>query len=120
MDHWAINWMTDRPIDKQILARLFGDDDETQSAILLEYSLSLSAYLLEFEQALAIKSAAGVQAVTHKMKSSSRTVGAALLACECEALELAGKCGDWAEIEVRAKGFVAAIKSVQACIVDDL
>ncbi len=112
--------MNDRPIDQQTLARLFGDDADTQKAILLEYSASLSSYQLEFERAVMEQSAAGVQAVAHKMKSSSRTVGAAHLAEECEALEQAGRSGDWGEIGARSGDFVAAIQAVRFCIAEDL
>ena len=112
--------MNDTPLDLNTLTKLFGSDELTQKAILSEYSLSLSEYQLEFELAIDERSPEMVQAVAHKMKSSSRTVGALPLANLCDLLESAGKCGDWPQVERLAKEFIPAIGAVRACIAGDL
>lgn len=112
--------MNDTPLDLNTLAELFGSDELIQKAILSEYSLSLSEYQLEFESAIDKRSPELVQAVAHKMKSSSRTVGALPLASLCDLLEAAGMCGDWPQIERLAKEFIPAISAVRACIASDL
>lgn len=111
--------MSEIPLDLNALSSLFGDDVATQNAILGEYNLSLSEYMVEFEAALNTRSAGGVQAVTHKMKSSSRTVGAIPLADLCEVLEQAGKRGDWRQIENRTASFIASVEAVKNCIAED-
>jgi len=112
--------MNDTPLDLSTLTELFGHDELTQEAILSAYSSSLSEYQLEFERAIDECSAAKVQAVAHKMKSSSRTVGALPLADLCDLLESAGKRGDWPQVEALAKDFVSAINDVRAFIASDL
>jgi len=112
--------MSDAPLDLGTLTELFGSDEQTQKAILSAYSSSLPEYQLEFERAIAECSAAKVQAVAHKMKSSSRTVGALPLADLCDLLELAGKHGDWPRIEVLAKEFIPSICAVRNFIASDL
>mgnify|MGYP000016903213 CR=1 FL=1 len=110
--------MKQEPLDLKTLTSLFGDDLDTQKAILDEYSRSLSAYRREFDVAIEARSAEGVQAVAHKMKSSSRTVGAIPLANLCDVLELAGKHADWEKIESSTPVFVVLIQDVRTCIAE--
>jgi HPt (histidine-containing phosphotransfer) domain-containing protein len=90
--------LTDQPLDLSLLESMFGDDAELRQAILDEFANSATPYLCELDQALAEKSAEGVKTLAHKLKSSSRTVGAGNLADICEVLEAAAPNQDWQEL----------------------
>ncbi len=108
--------MKQEPLDLKALTALFGDDLDTQRAILGEYSRSLATYRQEFDVAMKARSAEGIQAVAHKMKSSSRTVGAIPLANLCDVLEQAGKQADWEKIDSSTSSFEGLIEDVRTCI----
>jgi HPt (histidine-containing phosphotransfer) domain-containing protein len=52
----------------------------------------------------------------HKLKSSSRSIGAHALADLCTTLEAAGKAGDWKTIDVLVPGAQDAFASVRGFI----
>ena len=105
-------------IDPQALKSVFGDDDETFREILKDYVEPATANVKELEDAFAGQSAAGVGAAAHKMKSSSRAIGANALADLCSNLEKAGKSEDWEVLKVdmpRLPGlFEAVVKYIEA------
>ena len=92
----------DGPIDPSALKNVFGDDDETFKEILLDFVDPATSNVAEIEAAFAEKSPQGVAAAAHKLKSSSRAVGANELADLCLEMEMAGKAEDWARIEAAA------------------
>ncbi|MBE0598965.1 MAG: Hpt domain-containing protein [Desulfuromonadales bacterium] len=57
---------------------------------------------------------AQVKAIAHKLKSSSRTVGAATLAELCASLEQAGQTGDQSAIRQGMADFEIALRAVVA------
>ena len=89
----------DGPIDPQALKSVFGDDEDTFKEILQEFVEPATNNIGEIKAAYAERSADGVAKAAHKLKSSSRSVGATELADLCLALETAGKADDWDEIE---------------------
>lgn len=86
------------PLDFSVLESMFGDDEALRHAILEEFASSAKAYVIELDTALAARSAEGVQSLAHKLKSSSRTVGASQLAEVCEVLENSAPDRDWQHI----------------------
>jgi signal transduction histidine kinase/DNA-binding response OmpR family regulator len=99
-------------IDPSALKRVFGDDEETFREILQEFVDPATSNLGEIEIAYADRSAGGVAKAAHKLKSSSRSVGANDLADLCETLETAGKAGDWGEIDKAAPNLAAVMRGV--------
>lgn len=87
------------PIDPSALKSVFGDDEETYKEILADFVKPSQSNVDEIEAAFAARSADGVAKAAHKLKSSSRSVGANQLADLCQELEAAGKGDDWAVIE---------------------
>ena len=66
----------------------------------------------EILAAVESQSANDVGAAAHKLKSSSRSVGANELADLCQALETAGKAEDWDEIDKAAPRLSSTIQRV--------
>jgi signal transduction histidine kinase/CheY-like chemotaxis protein/HPt (histidine-containing phosphotransfer) domain-containing protein len=89
-------------IDPSALKGIFGDDDDTFREILQEFVDPAAANIKEITDAYDARSAMEIGAAAHKLKSSSRAIGANALADLCHALETAGKTEDWAEIEASA------------------
>jgi two-component system sensor histidine kinase/response regulator len=89
----------DVPLDPSFLKQTFGDDPDLIKEILGDYVEPATKTVAEIDSAFAARDAAAVGAAAHKLKSSSRAVGADALADLCLALEKAGKAGDWAAIE---------------------
>ena len=87
------------PIDRSALEQIFGEDQETIREILADFPEPAWETVEEIETAVASKSASDVGAAGHKLKSSSRAVGANALSDLCFVLEKAGKANDWDTIE---------------------
>ena len=86
-------------IDPAALKDVFGDDAETFREILQDFVDPATANVAEIKDAWQLRSAGDVRAAAHKLKSSSRSVGAHKLADACVALETAGKDSDWDTID---------------------
>jgi PAS domain S-box-containing protein len=78
------------PIDPSALKSVFGDDDETFREILGDFIGPAGTNVDEIISAAAEGSSKDVGTAAHKLKSSSRAIGAASLADACQALETAG------------------------------
>lgn len=89
----------DGPIDPQALKSVFGDDDDTFKEILGDFVESTNAIVKEINDAYEARDAQAIGAAGHKLKSSSRSVGANTLADLCANLEKTGKAGDWDAID---------------------
>jgi two-component system sensor histidine kinase/response regulator len=90
---------TDAPVDPAFLKETFGDDPELIKEILGDYVTPATNIVAEIDKAFAAKDADAVAKAAHKLKSSSRAVGANALADLSQSLEKAGKAGDFAAIE---------------------
>jgi len=88
-----------KAVEPQFLRETFGDDDELIKEILLDFVQPARDTVGEIDTAFAARDATAVGAAAHKLKSSSRSVGAEGLADLCADLEKAGKAGDWPTIE---------------------
>ena len=102
----------DGAIDPSALKSVFGDDEATFKEILQDFVQPATSNVGEIEAAFAERSADGVAKAAHKLKSSSRSVGAHELADLCLALETAGKAEDWDEIDQAAPRLPGIIQKV--------
>ncbi|HEX7437635.1 MAG TPA: EAL domain-containing protein [Caldimonas sp.] len=100
--------------DPTALARLIGDDSELLAEFGRDYLASARALADEVRTASAQGEWAQVGAVAHKLKSSSRAVGALALGDCCERLELAGQAGDAEAVRALQPGFEATLEAVIA------
>ena len=100
------------PIDPAALKDVFGDDDEVFSEILNEFIEPGTSNVKEIQTAYANRSASEIASAAHKLKSSSRAVGATELADLCLSLETAGKSEDWDQIDADAPKLEQAINVV--------
>ncbi len=99
-------------VDPKFLRETFGDDDDLIRDILQDFVEPARENAKELEDAFAARDAAAVGASAHKLKSSSRAVGADELADLCSELEKAGKAGDWAALDEKMPAFPGLIESV--------
>jgi len=86
------------PVDRSALEEIFGDDPETIAEILSDFLAPAWDTIGEAEAAFETHDASGVSAACHKLKSSSRSVGANALADLCHHLEKSGAERDWQAI----------------------
>ena len=100
------------PIDSQALKSVFGDDEETFREILGDFIEPATANVQEITDAADAGDAAAVGAAAHKLKSSSRSVGAYELGDLCFELEKAGKEGNADEIVAFAPKIPEVLKKV--------
>jgi HPt (histidine-containing phosphotransfer) domain-containing protein len=82
------------PVDVNVLKALIGDDEAMIREFLHDFRLSATKIAAELRAACAAGQAAAAGALAHKLKSSSRSVGALALGELCAAMEKAGKGGD--------------------------
>ena len=99
-------------IDPSALKSVFGDDEETFKEILRDFVDPAASNIEEIDAAFASRSADGVAKAAHKLKSSSRSVGANDLADLCLALETAGKAEDWNTIDEAAPHLAGVMQDV--------
>ncbi len=86
-------------IDPRALKDIFGDDDDIFKEILLEFIEPSEDIVREIMAGYQDHDGPTVGAAGHKLKSSSRAVGANQLAEVCADLEKAGKSDDWPNID---------------------
>ena len=85
--------MTTAPVDVSVLKALVGDDPAMISELLQDFRLSATKIAAELRSACAAGQASASSAAAHKLKSSSRAVGALALGDLCDEIEQAGKLG---------------------------
>ncbi len=81
-------------VDVNVLKALIGDDEAMVREFLHDFRLSAKKIAAELRAACAANQTETAGALAHKLKSSSRSVGALALGELCAALEKAGKGGD--------------------------
>ena len=86
-------------IDPKALKKIFGDVDDTFKEILLDFIEPSQDIVREIMAGYPAHDTPAIGASGHKLKSSSRAVGANALADLCDELELVGKAEDWRGIE---------------------
>ena len=81
------------PVDVSVLKALVGDDPAVIRELLHDFRVSATGIAAELRTACAAGQATAAGAAVHKLKSSSRAVGALVLGELCDEIEQAGKAG---------------------------
>jgi PAS domain S-box-containing protein len=100
-------------VDVNVLKALVGDDPAMLQEFLQDFRRSAETIAAELRAACAAGDAQAVAAAAHKLKSSSRAVGAVALGELCAALEEEGKAGDTEALAVLLPRFEAQWALVQ-------
>jgi len=110
-------------IDFDVLAQSTGDKPELHRSLLQSYGEALKDELGSIQQAFAGKNSEQIADYSHKLKSSSSSLGVTALAQVCEQLESGAKQQIWPDLEqlmphLRKHG-EAALRSIQAYLQRD-
>jgi CheY-like chemotaxis protein/HPt (histidine-containing phosphotransfer) domain-containing protein len=100
-------------VDTEVLKGIVGDDPEIVRELLTDYQQSVGQLAAELRAHCDAGRGREAGAIAHKLKSSSRSVGALTLGDLCAELENAGKAGDLALLANWAKQFDAALAAVE-------
>ncbi|MCX5869211.1 MAG: PAS domain S-box protein [Deltaproteobacteria bacterium] len=100
-------------VDVTVLQGFVGDDPDTVREFLADYLAAAQRLGAELGAAAAVGDGEQVQAIAHKLKSSSRTIGAGTLAALCASLEKAGQARDRDAIRHGMAEFEAALAAVK-------
>jgi CheY-like chemotaxis protein/nitrogen-specific signal transduction histidine kinase/HPt (histidine-containing phosphotransfer) domain-containing protein len=101
-------------VDVSVLQRLIGQDAETVREFLTDYLASARRLAGEMRAALAAGDMRHAGAIAHRLKSSSRTVGALELGNLCARLEDSGEAEDKPAVEMGMMEFEIALAQVEA------
>ena len=82
------------PVDINVLRALIGDDESVIRDFLHDFRISAADIAVKLRTACAAGKGTEAEALAHKLKSSSRSVGALLLGNLSAEMEQAGKAGD--------------------------
>lgn len=104
-------------VDLAVLKNLVGDDPNIVSKLLADYLSSVRRLSEDLHGALASDDMSQIGAIAHKLKSSSRSVGALALGDLCAEIENAGKIGDLAALTRDTAKFYSVVAKVEAEIV---
>jgi HPt (histidine-containing phosphotransfer) domain-containing protein len=103
-------------VDLQVLAALIGDDAQLLQEFAQDFLVSASQISVELIGACHEERSADVMALAHKLKSSSRSVGALQLGDLCESLECAGRAADVAVMSALVHEFELEMAAVRATL----
>jgi PAS domain S-box-containing protein len=101
-----------KAVEPKFLRDTFGDDDELIKEILMDFVEPALDTVSEIDQAFEDRDADAIGAAAHKLKSSSRSVGAEALADLCADLEKAGKASEWSDIESHYPRLASSVDAV--------
>ena len=107
---------SDCPVDIDVLKSIVGDDMEAVRELLGDYLASVRVLAPELRTYCVQGLGREAGAVAHKMKSSSRSVGAIELGNLCAELENAGKAGDLQSLASWVGKFDDALAAVELAI----
>jgi PAS domain S-box-containing protein len=103
-------------VDVTVLQGFVGNDPDIVREFLVDYLAAAQRLGVELGVAAVAGNCEQVQAIAHKLKSSSRTVGAGILADLCASLEKAGQARDRDGIHQGMADFTAMLEAVKtAC-----
>ncbi len=105
--------MPGRALDVAVLQRLVGNDPVVLHDFLSDYARTAAQAVAELRMAAAAKDHAQVAVTAHKLKSSSRSVGALPLGDLCAELESAGKRNDASAVERSVAQFETLFADVE-------
>ncbi|ABM02340.1 multi-sensor histidine kinase with CHASE and PAS/PAC sensory domains [Psychromonas ingrahamii 37] len=102
-----------KPVDVSVLTALVGDDPEIIKDFLQHFNDSATMIATELTTACANGEVVQAQAAAHKLKSSSRAVGAMVLGELCEEIELAAKANQLEALTVLKLRFEVEMATVK-------
>lgn len=102
------------PVDIHVLEELVGDDPETIQEMLHDYRVSVKKTATELRNAYKAGQLMTVGSIAHKLKSSSRSVGALALGDVCAQMEQAGKGNDAQALAALIPNFENEMNKVEA------
>jgi two-component system sensor histidine kinase EvgS len=105
------------PLDAAMLAEISGGDVELGRKFLARFSEFNREDTVRLLEAIAQRDFASMRRIAHRMKGSSRTVGANTLGDACELIERAARSGDWARVQARVPALNAEIARLDAYLV---
>jgi two-component system sensor histidine kinase/response regulator len=103
-------------LDIDVLVSLVGGDRILVEELISDYRRAAEKAAAEIRAAIPAAEWEAVGAVAHRLKSSSRSVGALAMGEICERLEQAGRSGDGTAVQALIVDFETALKSVIAAI----
>lgn len=107
-------------VDENFLSQLMGVDDvEILNTIYEDFLRSGREIIDEISVEMAARNAPNVGVMSHKLKSSARTVGANAMADCCERLEQAGKQADWEVIDRDGAALLLHFNAVEQWVMSD-
>ncbi len=115
LDQWSQSALKTR-IDPSTLPALIGDDPDVLAALRRQYADELRSAIARIAEALERHDAAAVIIQAHKLKSSSRTIGAHDLGARFEALEIEGERAPAGVLETRFE----ALRPEAEAVLDEL
>ncbi len=102
------------PVDVHILEELIGDDPETIKEMLQDFRTNTAKSAAELRTSYQKGQLTTAGSIAHKLKSSSRSVGALSLGELCAEMEQAGKKNDQQALDALLPKFDAELKKVEA------
>ena len=86
-------------INISILKQMVGDDPDLHRELFEEFVVSTSDNIKKIQDAYSNRDAVEIVSSAHKLKSSSKAMGAVELSEVCQGLETAGKAENWKQID---------------------
>jgi two-component system sensor histidine kinase EvgS len=99
-------------LDLSILRETFGDDERRVGKLLDQFLAIADTLVSGIEEQAKAGNAEALADASHRLKSSSLTVGAFALAEACDALEEAGRSADWPGVAETRPRLVPALEAV--------
>jgi len=119
-DQVDLNISLDQPVDINVLRQSTGDNTVLHRQLLRTFVDSLSDCADEIEQAFAWKNHEQIAELSHKLKSSSLSMGALQLGDVCQQMEEVSRQGKWKEIEILQPQLMLRKEEVEDFIEDFL
>ncbi|MDP9008968.1 MAG: ATP-binding protein [Pseudomonadota bacterium] len=104
--------LSSAPVQVSVLEALVGTDPQLIREFLQAFGVSAGQLAVELAEACGTQRAQDAAAIAHKLKSSSRSVGALELAELCAAIEVAGTAGDLTKLTELAANFEREMAAV--------
>jgi CheY-like chemotaxis protein/HPt (histidine-containing phosphotransfer) domain-containing protein len=104
------------PFDAAVVDEISAGNPVVAREVLTRFHRYNSEDAAALRSAVLERDAARVQAATHRVRGSSRTVGATDLAVACERMERAAAAGDWPEVEDAMQAFDREVARMEAHI----
>jgi HPt (histidine-containing phosphotransfer) domain-containing protein len=105
-----------RAVDETVLAGLIGGDMAQARVFLARYLDATHELAQALRSGLAEGNARAVGSIAHRLKSSSRAVGALALGDLCDRMDEAGRHGDMQAVLRELPGFETTLEAVEADI----